>query len=101
MKELEQIKSVEEDVSKEVERATKKAEKIISDASSEKEIIIEKTVKLAESKKETMVEKAKQNAEKEKEAIIKDSEKQVKDIEAKGKQNFSKAVDMLLKKLNG
>jgi ATP synthase H subunit len=97
MKEIEYIKKVEEEVSKEVERAKKEAENRINLASLERDKIIEKALEIAESRTKRIIEKAKTEAEKEGGEIMKDADKQTQEIERVGKKNLSKAVEMILR----
>ncbi len=96
MKELEHIKKIESEVSRQIESARSKAEKKVSAVHKEKENVIKESLRKVELRLERKMENERAAAEAEAAGTLKASDLKLKGAEQEAKSNFEKAVDMVL-----
>jgi vacuolar-type H+-ATPase subunit H len=99
MKELEQVKRVEKEVSRQIEQARRNSEKRIAGMAAEKEKLVDDRLKAVEAGLEVEKQKARAEAEKEAERVRKSSVAEVGNIEEEARKNFGNAVKLVLRHL--
>jgi len=96
MKELEEIKRIENEILKKTELARRKAEKQAAVLKSSKDSIISERLRKADEVHRAEMERARASAEKEAAKLLKASDDKAAEIEKTAQRNFSKAVKMIL-----
>lgn len=96
MKELEQIKKVENEVSRNIEIARSNAEKKISGMSRDKDKIVGERLESLKLKLDRNLEKNRAAAEADAANILKASDTTLREVQKSGEKNFQKAVKMIL-----
>ena len=96
MKELEQIKKVEEAVEKSVEKARKGAEKRINDLRASRGTRLEKAKESAEKNMDKKIKGAKEKADGEADRLNVGVAGEISELEKQTKKNFNSAVDFIV-----